>query len=644
MAFARTVILLAFALVVLTPLAARRMVETSRPATPESAERLIVWTPHVEQIRQEFGAAFDRWHRRVHGKPVHIDWRTPGGTTEIRRMLESQYQAAALRLINEELARDPRALLRESLDPAALFTPGTVPVDLVFGGGSFDHGRLRDPRSVTLALPVLRAGGAGVGGAGGAGGGGSETTVVARVKLPPGTIDPKDPESFREAVVDATIDGQTLNLRLRPGTVVGGAAALAEVARQAAPGATAEGEVRLDLTQAERVFMIAMSVPAGYTQQELDVYFGKNEVGAERLYDPEQHWIGTALSGFGIVYNRDTINALGLQPPVSFADLTDYRYAGGLALADPRQSGSVATLYDSILNKAGWDEGWRILREMSANARYFSASSTQPPMDVSQGEAAAGVAIDFYGRGQAQAVLQPGETAETGRVGYIDPPGAVYIDADPISIMRGGPNFALARRFLDFVLSDEGQALWQFPPRRDPLAAEAPIILGTNPVERLGPVEHRLRRMPVRRAMYKPEYLRFFADRTDPFQIASDTRPRGWRDGMITMLGCMAIDAGEELRAAWHALNQARGNTVFPPERLAKMEELFARMPEHEVVDRSGNVVQRLTFSDANYRAISEDTRRWRDPVKGVRARIAYTEFFRRNFLEVVELGRWSPE
>src|SRR5690606_21922861 len=107
-------------------------------------------------------------------------------------------------------------------------------------------------------------------------------------------------------------------------------------------------------------------------------------------------------------------------------------------------------------------------------------SSTRPPIDVSQGDAVAGLAIDFYGRGQAQEVMASGETAETSRVGYVDPEGAVYIDADPVSILRGGPNPELARAFVEFLLTDEAQALWQMRATAGADAAESDTPAGVN--------------------------------------------------------------------------------------------------------------------------------------------------------------------
>ncbi|MGQ0627154.1 MAG: extracellular solute-binding protein [Phycisphaerales bacterium] len=544
----RWLILVVFAFIIGAPLVVRLALSRSSEASPTGtdpsrpAARLIIVTPHVQQIRDEFGRAFASWHLRVHGEPVVVDWRQPGGTTEIIKLLQAQYGALLTRAMDGLRRSNPAALDDPAYRADEFFPEGSGAFDLMLGGGSFDHGRLKDPRGVAYALP-------------------------------PGP------------------DGKP------------------------------------------RAVQLSVSVPAGFSSAELTEWYGENAIGAEKLYDPAQHWLGTALSGFGIVYNRALLARIGHEEPRRFADLGHPAYAGLLAMADARQSGSVATLYDSILNRQGWEPGWRVLREMAANARYFSSSSTMPPIDVGQGEALAGVAIDFYGRGQAQCLLQPGETPETGRVGYIDPAGEVYIDADPVSLLRGAPNPELARRFIRFTLSDEGQALWQFAPRTDPASAANPVVEDPRggPV-RLGPAEHRLRRMPVRRSIYE-RYTALMADRTNPFEIASDTRQRGWRDGMIVMMGCFGVDAADELKPAWRALCAARAGRDIDPTLLAEMERLFFAFPRHTCAD--GRV---LPFNEANYQDISADVVRWRDGLRGPRAKVAYTSFFRSNFAEVVRI------
>jgi ABC-type Fe3+ transport system substrate-binding protein len=487
------------------------------PADSRAQKTLVIVTPHVQQIRDEFSRAFSAWHQRVHGEPVQIDWRLPGGTSEIIKQLEAQYTSA---------------LKRGEIKPDGSCPPGTIGFDMMFGGGSFDHGRLK-------------------------------TGVVVK-------LDQKDAA------------GKPIEVKL------------------------------------------PMSIPAGIEKSRLDECFGDNVIGAGTLYDPDQYWIGTALSSFGIVYNRDVLKSLGLSEPSSFEDLCRPEYAGWLALADPRQSGSITTTFDSILSSYGWDKGWRILREMCANARYFTNSSTKPPIDVSQGEAAAGLAIDFYGRGQAQSIIKLGEDPATARVGYVDPKGTVYVDADPVSILRGGPNIELSKRFVEFCLTEEAQALWQFPSARDPRSAGNPSSADGI---KLGPAEYELRRMPARRSMYA-NYSDHFIDRVNPFELASGAKPAGWRSSIGLMMGAFAIDTSTEQRAAWQALLAARNNPSFPRDVLDRMENTFYSWPP-TVIDGKP-----LEFTKENYKAIREF---WRKPDQQQRSKIEYTKYFLNAYSLVVK-------
>lgn len=566
MGLLRFIVAIAFVGILAVPFFMRREGDAAlaKAAGEKDAARLIVVTPHIEQIRMEFARGFDRWHLRKYGQHAALDFRSPGGTTEILKLLEAQYTDR----------------LRSGLiKPDGSCPPGVVDFDMMLGGGSFDHTRLRRGVSVTLS---------------------GDQKVTLAMSTPPDPV---------------------------------------------------------------------------FTEDELKAVFGENRIGAGKLYQDDrkdkdgkvanpndwQYWIGTALSGFGIIYNRDVLTDLGLPEPKAFEDLGAYGYRNQLALADPRQSGSVATLYDSVLNEsarrgledakkagkpkeeglaAGWDHGWRVLRDMAANARYFSSASTQPPMDVSQGEAAAGVAIDFYGRGQAQSILKPGQSPSEGRMGYVDPAGAVYIDADPVSILRGGPNPVTARRFVEFCLTAEGQALWQLPPvGRDGLGASGernPVIADDPGRRRMGPDDYRLRRMPVRRDFYDTAgpYWPLLSDPVNAFEIASSATTQGWRDAMIVMFGCW-VDTGADLTNAWSALNAARADKALPPSTLAEMERLFYAFPDHTLSDG-----KTLSLGVTTLKAISDDTKRWRDPIRGPLARIAYTEFFKANFRKVVALRR----
>ena len=553
-ALPRILILAALLVIVGVPVAGKWMRTRGSTATPDTprAMTLVVVTPHIEQIRLEFGLAFDAWHRRVHGSPAIIDWRTPGGTSEIRKLLESQAEAAvasgACTVVPPKHLKH-KGSEKEEL-PEAIIDPNKADLpDVFFGGGSFEHTASKTGFVTEIAVD------------------GKRQRVRVRVSAPP----------------------------------------------QPAPG--------------------------GFTQDYLDGVYGKeNRVGVERLYDDDQHWFGTALSGFGIVYNRELLNELGLPEPTTFEELGNPKLFRRVGLADPRLSGSVATLYDAILNKEGWDKGWRTLREMSANARYFSSSSTQPPLDVSQGECAAGVAIDFYGRGQSQSLIKPGADPSSSRVGYIDPPGATYIDADPASIINGAKHPELARRFIEFCLTDEAQALWQFTPldQKPPDAADG-----------LGPQHDRLRRMPVKPSMYTM-YLDRFTDKTNAFDIASKTPLRGWRDLIGPLMGAFAIDNHREMQEAWRVLNIARAKPGFPGLRM--MEDAFYAMPPHILTTKDGTAGETVVLSEQTFAAIAADTGKWRDSYSdkamresgrqvASRAKIAYTRFFKQQYGLVVEIA-----
>jgi iron(III) transport system substrate-binding protein len=62
--------------------------------TGSAEDELVIISPHNEAIRFEFTRAFANYYRKSTGRSVHIDWRLPGGTTEIVRYLNSEFEAS----------------------------------------------------------------------------------------------------------------------------------------------------------------------------------------------------------------------------------------------------------------------------------------------------------------------------------------------------------------------------------------------------------------------------------------------------------------------------------------------------------------------------------------------------------------------
>ena len=276
--------------------------------------------------------------------------------------------------------------------------------------------------------------------------------------------------------------------------------------------------------------------------------FPRPDLGGVPLYDraKEPQWFGTALSSFGIVYNKDVVGHLGLPEPRTWRDMADPKYRGWIGLADPTRSASARTAFMTIVERAmadaaeqgrsedeGWADGMGLIRLISANARLFSEGASSVPGLISQGDAAAGMAIDFYARSQIEAV---GES----RLGYVEPAGATIVNPDPIAVVRGAEHAETAKRFIEFVLSERGQRLWN-----------------TRAGAAGGPKSTSLRRLPVMPTLFDPPNNRDFTDPVNPYAISSSFNSSNARKRTFTILGeliqvsCMdVLDELRETRAA----------------------------------------------------------------------------------------------
>ncbi len=495
---------------------------------------LIVVTPHNEAIRQEFAEGFSRWHQAKFGRPVRIDWRVIGGTTEIMRYLAAEYAASAKRFFKGRgtawpangaevifSRRCPEAADEKTLWQAfrASDSPGGVScrMDLFFGGGGYDHEKAEKQG---LTVPAWAAGGPPVG-------------------------------LFEDAA------GRVLIPREMNGEVWRG----------------------------------------------------------ECFY-------GSVLSAFGICYNMDRLEDLGItRPPASWEDLADPRYFGQLGLADPTKSGSVAKAFEMIVHarcsrrvadagftreqirrnetrlaefspgvaewppevprayqeavERGWLDGVNLVRRIGANARYFSDASGKVPVDVGMGAAAAGIAIDFFGRLQSELSTPPGRPPV---MTYVTPVGGSSVTADPVSLLRGAQHRALAVLFIEYLLGEEGQRLWNY-------RVGAPG----------GPRRFALRRLPVRRDFYPSddpawqsafEVRRpYFADplwlpEVDAYRLGEsfhyEARWTGRHFGIQRdLIRAMCMDSGDELKRAWKAILENGG-----PENNHEAMRLLEAMPE----------------------------------------------------------------
>lgn len=510
---------------------------------PGVDDAVIVISPHNEAIRHEFEAAFRRSYHERTGRGVRIDWRLIGGTTEITRYLEGEYAASFQNHWTNELGR-----------------PWSATVLASFADGRLPKGAPAEAQEARQAFLASKAG----------------------------------------CGIDVFFGGGSYDFisQARAGRLV---------------QMYAEGEAKPD-------WMDEAVVPVKHAGDD--------------FRDPQGRWTGTVLSSFGIVSNRDALARLGLPEPKGWADLADPRYAGQVALADPTKSGSMNKAFENVLQQKihavvdaqmatkrfaseearaaaekaavaeGWSEGLKLLQAIAANARYFTDSAQKVPIDVASGNCAAGMCIDFYGRQQVEALSR---RAGSKRVAYRSPPGGTVFSVDPIGLLRGAPNPGPARAFIEFVMSREGQRLWNQRP-------------GTEG----GPERFALRRLPVRKDTYlEPGSAERRSDpEENPYSLEDPLvyRPE-WTAGLFGelrfILRVMCLDSHPELTEAWREVIAAGS----PSEALAVFSDVSA--------------VNYATASERIKQAL-----RAKDKVEELRLAKELGEHFRAQYARAAEIAR----
>ena len=289
--------------------------------------------------------------------------------------------------------------------------------------------------------------------------------------------------------------------------------------------------------------------PVKLPDETIRFAFPRPTLNGIELYDTKKNsWFGTTLASFGICYNKDVCRIIGVNEPKTWSDLADARWNGWVSLADPSRSSSAAMAFMIIVERAmidakaqglsedqGWARGMGQVRLIASNAKMFTESGSEVPSIVGIGDAGAGMAIDFYGRSQVEAV-------GSSRMGYVEPEGATAINPDPIGLVKGAEHRELAIQFIEFVLSERGQKLWN-------TRAGAPD----------GPTRTSLRRLPIAPSVYND--MSSFTDPVNPFTgnlafEVSNVRMRTFNIlGELIRMSC--IDLLDELRETRQAIDRA---------------------------------------------------------------------------------------
>jgi ABC-type Fe3+ transport system substrate-binding protein len=168
-------------------------------------------------------------------------------------------------------------------------------------------------------------------------------------------------------------------------------------------------------------------------------------------------WVGIGLGVYGFIVNKEFLQRYGLDIPKSWLDIVNASYTKVLAEGRylisfplPSKSGTARTTVIGILQRYGWEDGWRILTAIGSLSSFVT-SSEKARDDAAMG--VVGVAPAYIGYG-----LQA-EKVSSGKAVFITPRGETIPYVSPVAIAKGSKHPVEAQAFILWLLGSEGQRI-----------------------------------------------------------------------------------------------------------------------------------------------------------------------------------------
>ncbi|MGN6305350.1 MAG: extracellular solute-binding protein [Mesorhizobium sp.] len=173
--------------------------------------------------------------------------------------------------------------------------------------------------------------------------------------------------------------------------------------------------------------------------------------------------VAQGVSALGIAWNTNS----GTPKPAEWSDLAKPEFKDLVNVPDPAQSGSAFELTAAL---AGQDD-FKLFKDLKANGAAIAGANAEALNPVLQGaKAAVFGAVDY---------ITFGSKAKGESIEVVFPESGTVIAPRPAMILNWSKNQDEAKKFIDYMLSDEGQKLvaktYLMPARTD-IAADRPLI------------------------------------------------------------------------------------------------------------------------------------------------------------------------
>jgi putative spermidine/putrescine transport system substrate-binding protein len=171
------------------------------------------------------------------------------------------------------------------------------------------------------------------------------------------------------------------------------------------------------------------------------------------LKDPEAHWFTIHSGTLGFMVNVDALK--GKPIPKSWKDLTKPEYKGLVGYLDPASAfvgyvGAVAVNQAMGGSLENFDKAIAWFKEMKKNEPIVPKQTSYAR--VLSGEIPILLDFDFN--------AYRGKYKDKANIAFVIPEEGTIVVPYVMVLVKNGPNAANGKKVLDFLMSDEGQAVW----------------------------------------------------------------------------------------------------------------------------------------------------------------------------------------
>lgn len=177
-------------------------------------------------------------------------------------------------------------------------------------------------------------------------------------------------------------------------------------------------------------------------------------------------YVAQGMSALAIAWNPNS----GTPRPTDWKDLAAAPFQNKVNMPDPSKSGTALELLSGLQSQYG-AQAWKLFAELRANGMNIAGANAQALNPVLQGaKAAVFGAVDYV----TYAAQAKGE-----KIDIIFPSSGTVVAARPMMIFKSSKKPEQAKRFIDYVLSEEGQhivAKAYLLPARSDIPAKRPLL------------------------------------------------------------------------------------------------------------------------------------------------------------------------